>query len=113
MTPSEFFNKNMKWITLILFILLLFQGVSSCNRNMGARILAKKSNYTIDSLSKKADTLERKLEICETKSQMKDEFISASQTQREKELDVKLKEAEQKIQINNNFTIPKDTIGKK
>jgi hypothetical protein len=112
-TPQQFFEKNVKWFAIAFFVLFCFKVVQGCNRNMGMRISEKKAVYTIDSLTKKADILERKLEICETKSQMKDDFISLSKTQKEKELEIKLKEAEQKIQINNNFTIPKDTINRK
>jgi len=112
-TPQPFFEKYLRWFTLAFFILFLFKSVQSCNRNMGTKITMKKANYTIDSLSKKVDILERSLELCNEKSKMKDDFISSNKTQREKELEIRLKEAEKRTVINNNITLPKDTTIKK
>lgn len=108
-TPQQFFQKNLKWITLGLLVLFLFKSVQSCNRNMGTTITEKEYKHTIDSLTKKADILERKLELCENEVRIKNEIISADKSQRERELEIRQKEAEKKIQINNNITLPDTT----
>lgn len=112
-TPEQFFTKNMRWFALAFFLLFFFKSVQSCNRNMGTRVTEKKTTYTIDSLTKKADLLERTLELCQSGSKLKDDFINSNKSLREKELEVKKIEAAQKIQINNNFTIQKDSSNKK
>jgi len=53
MTPEQFFTKNMKWIALICFCLLLFKTMQSCSRNMGTTMKEKEYTHTIDSLNKK------------------------------------------------------------
>lgn len=58
-TPQQFFSKNMKWFTLVFFILFLLKSVQSCNRNMGNRIIEKQYKHTIDSLTKKYDIFEK------------------------------------------------------
>ncbi len=58
-TPQQFFTKNMKWFTLVFLLLFLFKSIQSCNRNMGIRLSEKKYKYTIDSLTKKYDILEK------------------------------------------------------
>jgi len=50
-TPTQFFEKNMKWITLALFLLLMFKSVQSCNRNMAINMSSKKYIEQIDSLT--------------------------------------------------------------
>jgi len=67
-TPQEFFEKNMKWVALTFLILFLFKSIQSCNRNMGATMISKKNNHTIDSLSKevynlKSENKELKLQL--------------------------------------------------
>jgi len=51
-TPQQFFSKNMKWIVLILFILLLFKTIQSCNRETFLDISSKTYIVQIDSLKK-------------------------------------------------------------
>jgi hypothetical protein len=80
---------------------------------MGTRLTEKKATYVIDSLTKKVDGLERSLELCNEKSKMKDDFINTNKSQKEKELEIRLKEAEKKVTINNNITLPKDTAKRK
>lgn len=58
-TPQQFFSKNMKWFALALLFLFLFKSIQSCNRNMGTRSTEKEYKYTIDSLTKKYDILEK------------------------------------------------------
>lgn len=50
-TPQEFFKKNMKWITLVLFVLFLVKTVQSCNRDMQIRQLDTEIIHLNDSLS--------------------------------------------------------------
>lgn len=49
-TPEQFFSKNLKWITLIFFVLFLVKSMQSCNRqtqlNMGSKVYIEQ----IDSL---------------------------------------------------------------
>jgi len=52
-TPQEFFTRNLKWITLVLVLLLIFKFVQGCNRNMGTNMDQKKYIHEIDSLKKK------------------------------------------------------------
>jgi len=52
MTPQQFFDKNLKWFTLVLFILLLFKSVQSCNRNTIKSMSEKQYVHQIDSLKK-------------------------------------------------------------
>lgn len=111
-TPQEFFNKNLKWITIVIIVLSMFGAIRSCNNNMGTRITDKKNAHTIDSLLKKVDILERQLELCKTGSKIKDDFIDSYKLQKEAEYDIRRKEAEKKVTINNNITIPKDTTTK-
>lgn len=59
MTPEQFFTKNMKWIALILLFLLLFKSIQSCNRNTMKSMSNKQYAYTIDSLNKKYNKLEK------------------------------------------------------
>jgi len=49
-TPEQFFSKNMKWIALALFFLLLFSSIKSCNRKMKLDIGSKQYIEQIDSL---------------------------------------------------------------
>src|ERR1035437_5476354 len=59
MTPSDLLEKNIKWITLILFVLFLFKSVQSCSRNMSTTMKEKENTHIIDSLQNKiaADNL--------------------------------------------------------
>ena len=58
-TPEQFIKKNMTWFALAFFCLFLFKSVQSCNRNMGKNLTEKEYKYTIDSLVKKYDILEK------------------------------------------------------
>ena len=49
-TPEQFFSKNMKWIALALFFLLLFSSIRSCNRKMQLSMGTKQYVEQIDSL---------------------------------------------------------------
>lgn len=49
-TPSQFFEKNMKWFALGLLFLFLFKSVQSCNRNMTINMGSKQYIEQIDSL---------------------------------------------------------------
>lgn len=49
-TPAQFFSKNLKWITLIIFVLFLFKSVQSCNRNTLLSLDKKQYIEIIDSL---------------------------------------------------------------
>lgn len=59
-TPREFFRENMKWLALMFFCLFMLKSTQSCTRNMSASIKDKKTNYIIDSLTKRVNILERK-----------------------------------------------------
>ena len=51
-TPLEFFEKNMRYIALVLLLLLVFKGVQSCNRGMSLNIKSEQYIHEIDSLKK-------------------------------------------------------------
>lgn len=55
-TPTQFFDKNMKWIALALLFLLALKSVQSCNRNMRLNISSGEYIYAIDSLENKYDS---------------------------------------------------------
>jgi hypothetical protein len=58
-TPQNFFEKNMRWIALVLLILLMFKFIQGCNRNMGTTIREKQATHIIDSLNTKYQNLEK------------------------------------------------------
>jgi hypothetical protein len=51
-TPKQFFDKNLKWFSLVLLFLLVFKFMQGCNRNMGYSIKEKQTIHQIDSLKK-------------------------------------------------------------
>ena len=57
-TPQEFFSKNLKYITIGLFVLFLFKSVQSCNRDTALSIDKKQYIHVIDSLDKKIRVLD-------------------------------------------------------
>lgn len=105
-TPQEWFGKNLKWITILLFVLFLFKSVQSCTRSMNVTSLERKTTYTIDSLIKKVDILERKIELCESEVKIKDEMIGSYRAQ------INKKDGKQ-ITIINNIPNQRDTTKKK
>lgn len=62
-TPQQFFDKNMKWIALVLVFLLLIKSVQSCNRSTLLNMSQKEYIHTIDSLNTKYSTLEKESTI--------------------------------------------------
>ena len=56
-TPSAFFEKNLKWFALVLLLLLLFKFMQGCNRNMGYSIKEKNYVHVIDSINTKYNSL--------------------------------------------------------
>lgn len=56
---NNFFTKNLKWIALVLFLLLCFKSIQSCNRKMGSTITQKQYVYILDSLKKDYSNLEK------------------------------------------------------
>lgn len=50
---EKWFNKNLKWIALILLVLFVFKSAQSCSRNMKLNISDKEYIHTIDSLNQK------------------------------------------------------------
>lgn len=50
---EKWFNKNLKWIALILVVLFVFKSAQSCSRNMKLSISDKQYIHAIDSLNKR------------------------------------------------------------
>jgi len=50
-TPEQFFSKNLKWITLALFVLFMIKSIQSCNRGMKLRISNDAYTKQIDSIN--------------------------------------------------------------
>ena len=103
-TPQEWFEKNLKWITILLLVLFLFKSVQSCTRSMNITATERKTTYTIDSLRKNNDILARKVELKDNELKIKNEMIESYRSQINK-MDGK------QITIINN--IPRDTTRKK
>lgn len=57
MTLTTFFQKNLKWITIVTLVLFLFKSIQSCNRNSKLDILSSKYENKIDSLNQNYDSL--------------------------------------------------------
>ena len=72
-TPEQFFSKNMKWIALVLFILLSFKTIQSCNRDTLLNIESSQYVEEIDSLKTahniEVDSLQDVYDIYYDKSQ--------------------------------------------
>lgn len=90
-TPSQFFTKNMKWITFIFMFLFLFKSIQSCNRKNQIDINSKKYIEQIDSLkiinNKYNDSIKRinfLLEIENNRANYANERASAVQNAVEK-----------------------------
>lgn len=105
-TPQEWFAKNLKWITILLLVMFLFKTAQSCTRSMNIAATERKTAHTIDSLTKKADILERKLELTEAELKIKNEMIGTYRTQIDK------KDGKQ-ITIINNIPNQRDSTKKK
>jgi len=105
-TPQEWFEKNLKWFTILLLVLFLFKSAQSCTRSMNITATERKTTHTIDSLTKKVDILERKLDLTEAELKIKNEMIGTYRTQIDKK-DVK------QITIINNIPNQRDTTKKK
>jgi hypothetical protein len=58
-TPTQFFDKNMKWFALVLVLLLVFKSVQSCNRNMRLNMSSGQYVHQIDSLKRDYSNLDR------------------------------------------------------
>lgn len=50
-TPEEFFSKNLKYITILIFALFIIKNVQSCSRKMSNNILKNDIEYLEDSLN--------------------------------------------------------------
>jgi hypothetical protein len=51
MNVEIYFQKNLKYITLIILALFFIKSFQSCNRNMSIRKLTKENTYLVDSLN--------------------------------------------------------------
>lgn len=105
-TSKNFIEKNLKWVTLILLALFLFKSAQSCVRTMTTTSKERKNEHIIDSLIKKVDILERKIELSEAELKIKNEMIDTYKDQIDKK-DGK------PITIINNIPNQRDTIKKK
>jgi predicted PurR-regulated permease PerM len=54
-TPQEFFSKNLKWITLILFFLFALKSMQSCNRKTLLNMGTSQYIQQIDSIQNEYD----------------------------------------------------------
>jgi len=52
-TPTEFFNRNLKWFALALLLLFLYKTMQSCNRKTLLSKDSKEYVHEIDSLKNK------------------------------------------------------------
>ena len=51
MTAQDFFKKNLRYITIGLFVIFMLKSFQSCNRNMEVKKLTKENTYLVDSLN--------------------------------------------------------------
>jgi len=99
-TPQEFFSKNMKWFTLVFFILFLFKSIQGCNRNMGITITEKEYKHIIDSLEKKVDILQSENKNLTFELRLQSEKASAAEKQAEA-----IQSVAEKIKSNTTTTV--------
>lgn len=112
-SPQDFFEKNSKWIALVLFLFIIVTGISRCNRNMGSKIIEKQNKHTIDSLVKKYDILynigrEKDAKIDKLQAQ-----LEAEKDKSEAVLSVAKMNASKNINITNNIPGNRDTTKRK
>lgn len=118
---ENWFKKNLRWITIILFVLFLLKSVQSCNRNMSLRIQEKKLTENCDSLIREKDSLIKSLQ----KDNLTKEFIIKDLSSDLKVAGVKVNEAQRRAdavqrtaeRVRTNTTIEvkgveRDTIKK-
>lgn len=110
-TPQEWLAKNLKWITILLLVLLLFKSTQSCTRSMNITAAERKTAHTIDSLTKKVDILER--QKSDTIKYFQSEIKVANSKVKSAEKNVEdVKEVAKRTTIINNIQ-KTDTIKKK
>lgn len=83
MTAQDFFKKNLRYITIGLFVVFMLKSFQSCNRNMEVKKLTKENAYLVDSLntmhSTEKATLLFQLEDCnDTRKQLEYEVKLAN-----------------------------------
>jgi len=116
-TPQQFFEKNMKWVALILLFLLMFKFMQGCNRNMGNTIKEKTYVHTIDSLNKKYNSL--KEESQDSIKKLNFELrLSSEKTKSANDRATAVQSAVEKLKSNTTITVKgaeevKDTTKKK
>ena len=83
MTPEQFFQRNLKWITLILAFILIIKFIQGCNRNMSDTITKHEYTHTIDSLTNKCNNLEKNIDQLNFELKLQNEKAGAAEKRAE------------------------------